>query len=49
MDALYLVLLLMFFALVSALAVGCAHLQARRGALRPGAASGTPSTARNSG
>ena len=49
MDALYLVLLLIFFALVSALAVGCAHLQARRAALRPGAANGTPSTARIAG
>ena len=34
MDLLYAAILIAFFVLISALALACAHLQTRRGALR---------------
>jgi ABC-type spermidine/putrescine transport system permease subunit II len=47
MDALYVSILIAFFVLISALAIGCAHLQTRRSGPRPAPAnSPTPRSAR---
>jgi hypothetical protein len=47
MDALYVSILIAFFVLISALAIGCAHLQTRRSSPRPAPAnSPTPRSAR---
>ena len=49
MDVLYIAILLAFFALISALALGCAHLQQRKAGMRPrsAAAPAAPATLLN--
>lgn len=49
MDILYFVVLLAFYGLISALAVGCAHLQRRKAAMRPGVGTPTASSAASLG